>query len=130
MHCTRTITLFRVLLELLPFVNFTLGFLSGDNFQSIEANNLKLQTKINHITEICTVQEPLVYSNYIIFEVNALCKCNDFSHSSGTSMIIFFYKMTPVLLQGAVWGFAALCDSSSFYFHRMTISYGFEEEND
>ena len=25
--------------------------------------------------------------------------------------------MTPVLLQGAVWGYAALCDSSSLYFN-------------
>ena len=24
--------------------------------------------------------------------------------------------MTPVLLQGAVWGYVALCDSSSLYF--------------
>ena len=39
-----------------------------------------------------------------------------FSRSLGTSMIFFFYKMTPVLLQGAVWGYAALCDSSSFSF--------------
>ena len=57
--------------------------------------------------------------NYIptIFEVNALCKCNDFSRSLGTSVIFFFffYKMTPVLLQGTVWGYAALCDSSSFH---------------
>ena len=56
---------------------------------------------------MCNVQKPLLYILYTIyiptiFKVNALCKCNDFSHSSGTSMIFFFYKMTPVLLQGAV----------------------------
>ena len=63
--------------------------------------------------------------NYIptIFEVNALCKCNDFFRSFGTS-IFFPYKMTPVLLQGAVWGYAALCDSSSFIqFTRIISSY-------
>ena len=57
-------------------------------------------------------------NNYIqtIFEVNALCKCNDFSCSLGTSMIFFFfYKMTPVLLQGTVWGYVALSDSSSIW---------------
>ena len=61
---------------------------------------------------MCNIQDP----NYIptIFEVNALLKCNDFSSRFGTSMIFFFYKMTPVLLQGAVWGYVALCDSSSF----------------
>ena len=59
--------------------------------------------------------------NYIptIFEVNALCKCNDFFRSFGTSMIFFFflYKMTPALLQGAVWGYVALCDSSRFGYY-------------
>ena len=57
--------------------------------------------------------------NYIptIFEVNAFCKCNDFSHSLGTSIFfLFFYKMTPVLLQGTVWGYEGLCDSSSWLF--------------
>ena len=47
-----------------------------------------------------------------VLEINALCKYNDFSRSLGTSMIhffFFFYKMTPVLLQGAVWGYASLC---------------------
>ena len=39
-----------------------------------------------------------------------------FSRSFGTSMIFFFYKITPVLLQGAVWGYVALCDSSSFWY--------------
>ena len=54
--------------------------------------------------------------NYIptIFEVNALCKCNDFSHSLGTSIIFFFHKKTPVLLQDTLWGYAALFDSFSF----------------
>ena len=28
---------------------------------------------------------------------------------------LFFYKMTPALLQGSVWGYAALCDSSSCF---------------
>ena len=29
----------------------------GHDFQSIEASNFKLYTKINHITEKCSVQE-------------------------------------------------------------------------
>ena len=32
----------------------------------------------------------------------------------------FFYKMTPALLQGAVWGYVALCDSSRFGYYDTT----------
>ena len=31
--------------------------------------------------------------------------------------ILFFFKMTPVLFQGALWGYVALCDSSSSVYH-------------
>ena len=38
-----------------------------------------------------------MYKNYnyipTIFGVNALCKCNDFSRSFGTSMIFFFFAI-------------------------------------
>ena len=37
-------------------------------------------------------------------------------HLCFTNTSCFFYKMIPVLLQGAVWGYAALCDSSSCFF--------------
>ena len=47
-----------MIIELLPFVNFLMDFCLGHNFQSIEASNFKLQTKINHITGMCNVQEP------------------------------------------------------------------------
>ena len=38
-------------------------------------------------------------------------------HSCFTNTSCFFFKMTPVLFQGAVSGYVALCDSSSSVYH-------------
>ena len=40
---------------------------------------------------------------------------------TGPSWPSCFNKITPVLLQGALWGYAALCDSSSYYFAGMFL---------
>ena len=53
-QCTKTVTLFHLFLELLPFINFNFGFLSGHTFQSIEASRFK---QIDHIKVKCSVQE-------------------------------------------------------------------------
>ena len=54
-QCSRTIILFQLFFELLPFINFNFGFLSGHNFQSIEASNFKLHIQIDHIKGKCSV---------------------------------------------------------------------------
>ena len=41
-----------------------MNFCPEHNFQSIEANNFKLNTQVEHIKEKCSVQEPWLYSIY------------------------------------------------------------------
>ena len=74
---TRTITLYSVFLELLPFVHFFWNFCPEHISKSMKARNWKFHTHVELIEEACSAQDPLLclqyfwsYSPLYIFTLN------------------------------------------------------------